>query len=345
MKRKPLYSRASRRRSGSSLSDEGTPIAWSFEEEQGPSLVVEIWRKTRSFASRHDRSLPAIAAVLVAVGLFGAWQWFHPGPTALTQWDIDNAVKYTLSNTPPGPAETTVAAATVGPSVVRVDGFLSPEHAAQQAKAEAAEARKNHLKIAPLPPPKASDGKDAEKEKDEHPDSTGTGVVIDDKGSILTNYHVAGSQAKLRVTFADGTESIGILIGAQPNNDLAAIRAAVLPDDLQPATMAPSGTLNPGDEVVAIGFPFGIGPSVSDGVVSGLHRSFEDEHNRLLTELIQFDAAANPGNSGGPLINANGEVVGIVTAILNPSGSRTFAGIGFAMPIETAASTVGENPL
>jgi len=114
---------------------------------------------------------------------------------------------------------------------------------------------------------------------------------------------------------------------------------------LLPATMATSATLHPGDEVVAVGFPFGIGPSVSDGVVSGLHRAFEDEHNRKLTDLIQFDAAANPGNSGGPLLNADGEVVGIVTAILNPSGSRTFAGIGFAMPIETAASAVGENPL
>ncbi len=145
--------------------------------------------------------------------------------------------------------------------------------------------------------------------------------------------------------FADGTEAKGFIVGGQPQNDLAVLRTSMIPDDLQPATLSSSTALHPGDEVVAIGFPFGIGPSVSDGVVSGLHRAFEDEHKRKLTDLIQFDAAANPGNSGGPLINADGEVVGIVTAILNPSGSRTFAGIGFAMPIESAATAAGENPL
>ncbi len=177
------------------------------------------------------------------------------------------------------------------------------------------------------------------------PDTIGTGVVIDDQGSILTNLHVAGSEAKLRVTFMDGTETNGFIVGAQPQNDLAVVRTSMIPDDLQPATMAPSAILNPGDEVVAIGFPFGIGPSASDGIVSGLHRAFVDEHKVQLTDLIQFDAAANPGNSGGPLIDADGEVVGIVTAILNPTGARTFAGIGFAVPIESAAQAVGENPL
>ena len=255
MKRKPLYSRASRRRSGSSIRDEGAPVAWSFEENQGSSLAVEIWRKSKAFVARHDRSVPAAAAVLIAVGLFGAWQWFHPGPTALTQWDIDNAVKYTLSNTPPGPAETTVAAATVGPSVVRVDGFLSPEHAAQQAKLEAAEAKKNHLKIQPMPPPKSSDGKDADKDKakDESPDSTGTGVVIDDKGDILTNLHVIHSTDRWVVTFFDGSKSEATVVNVQPENDLAVIRTKTQPDDLKPATLASTANLFPGDTVVAVG--------------------------------------------------------------------------------------------
>ncbi len=281
MKRKPLYSRASKRRSGSSLTDEGSPVAWSFEEEQGPSLAAEIWQKSKTFAARHDRSLPAFIAVLVAVGLFGAWQWLHPGPTALTQWDIDNAVKYTLSNTPPGPAETTVAAATVGPSVVRVDGFLSPEHAAMAAKAEAAEARKNHLKIKPAPlPPKATDGKDKDKDKDENPDSTGTGVVIDDKGDILTNLHVIHSTDRWVVTFFDGSKSEATVVNVQPENDLAVIRTKIQPDDLKPATLASTADLFPGDTVVAVGFPFGIGPSVSSGVVAGLKREFDDPTKR-----------------------------------------------------------------
>jgi serine protease DegQ len=349
MKRKPLYSRASKRRSGSSANDEGTPVAWSFEEEQGPSLAVEIWQKAKTFAARHDRSLPAIAAVLVAVGLIGGWQWFHPGPAALTQWDIDNAVKYTLGNTPPGPAETTVAAATVGPSVVRVDGFLSPEHAAQEAKVEAAEARKSHLKATPAPmAPKASDGKDKDKDKDEHPDSTGTGVVIDEKGDILTNLHVIHSTDRWVVTFFDGSKSEATVVNVQPENDLAVIRTKTQPDDLKPATLASTANLFPGDTVVAVGFPFGIGPSVSSGVVAGLKREFDDPTEKdkpTLTNLIQFTAAVNPGNSGGPLVNRDGEVVGIVTAIYNPTGQRVFAGMAFAVPIENAAKAVGNNPL
>ncbi len=103
--------------------------------------------------------------------------------------------------------------------------------------------------------------------------------------------------------------------------------------------------MKPGDEVVAVGFPFGIGPSVSSGVVSGLNREFRSpEGDRVLTQLIQFDAAANPGSSGGPLVTMQGEVVGIVTAILNPTESRTFVGIGFAVTIAVAGRAVGMHP-
>ena len=107
-----------------------------------------------------------------------------------------------------------------------------------------------------------------------------------------------------------------MVISTMPENDLAVIKPQKIPDDLQPATMGSSSNLLPGDEVVAVGFPFGIGPSVSAGVVSGLNRSFKPEGQMAMKGLIQFDAAANPGNSGGPLVNLSGEVVGIVTAIL-----------------------------
>ena len=119
------------------------------------------------------------------------------------------------------------------------------------------------------------------------------------------------------------------------------MKARRIPDDLPPATLGSTASLKPGDEVVAVGFPFGIGPSVSAGVVSGLNREFTTpDDKRLLSGLIQFDAAANPGNSGGPLVTMSGEVIGIVTAILNPTEARTFIGIGFATTIETATGAV-----
>jgi S1-C subfamily serine protease len=109
--------------------------------------------------------------------------------------------------------------------------------------------------------------------------------------------------------------------------------------------MRSTADLAPGDHVVAVGFPFGIGPSATAGVVSGLRREFiSPEGKRLLTNLIQFDAAANPGSSGGPLVSAQGEVIGIVTAILNPTEQRFFVGVGFAVPIENAAAAAGLPP-
>jgi S1-C subfamily serine protease len=135
------------------------------------------------------------------------------------------------------------------------------------------------------------------------------------------------------------------VLSVRPEHDLAVLQAKTLPDDLVPATLRTTQGLAPGEEVVAVGFPFGIGPSASAGVISGLGREFRSpQGKRLLTNLIQFDAAANPGNSGGPLVTLDGEVVGIVTGILNPTEQRVFVGIGFAVPIESAATAVGLSP-
>jgi S1-C subfamily serine protease len=192
-------------------------------------------------------------------------------------------------------------------------------------------------------PGKDADGKDAEGE--DMAISTGTGVVILETGVILTNLHVVQGSKRLTVTFYDGMESEADIVGLFPENDLAVIKARKIPDDLPAATLGASGRLKPGDEVVAVGFPFGIGPSVSSGVVSGLNREFRSpKGERVLTKLIQFDAAANSGNSGGPLVTMDGEVVGIVTAILNPTRAGTFIGIGFAVTIEGAGAAVGIAP-
>lgn len=169
-----------------------------------------------------------------------------------------------------------------------------------------------------------------------------------DDGTVLTNFHVvaeAKPPARLVLTFADGTESVGQVLQVFPDKDLAIVKPQSIPDDLQPATLSGSGSLLPGDTVVAVGFPFGIGPSVTAGVVSGLNRVFVDpDTGHRLGGLIQFDAAANPGSSGGPLVNRQGEVVGIVTAIYSPSKARTFVGIGFATTMDSAGSAMGVPP-
>ena len=232
-----------------------------------------------------------------------------PAQRQLTQKDFDAAVLKTLE-TRVMPSEAARAYDHVRDSVVRVRGF--------------------------------SKGKDAKSDPPER--GVGTGVVVVDKGVILTNLHVVNGADSIKVEFASGLETPASIIGAQPENDLAVLQAQEVPDDLQPATMRSTSDLAPGDRVIAVGFPFGIGPSVSEGVISGLRRQFRSPKGKqLMSNLIQFDAAANPGNSGGPLVTMDGEVVGIVTAILNPE-SRTFIGIGFAVPIENAAAAVGQSP-
>jgi S1-C subfamily serine protease len=173
----------------------------------------------------------------------------------------------------------------------------------------------------------------------------GTGVIMVESGIILTNLHVVAGARYVEVTFAEGLKSEAEVIGTRPEHDLAVLQAKQLPDDIVAATMRSTAGLRPGDEVLAVGYPFGIGPSASAGVISGLRREYvSPEGRRLLTNLIQFDAAVNPGNSGGPLVTTEGEVIGIVTGLLNPTEQRVFIGIAFAVPIENAASGIGLSP-
>jgi S1-C subfamily serine protease len=261
----------------------------------------------------------------VAAGWPGWTTQRRPAPT-LEQ--IDAHMRESIAKEPL-PAAAAAAYAAVRPSVVRVVGSAPPQ------AGTAAPSRRTGRAPAPTPaPPHGEDGR-----------SVGTGVVVVDNGLILTNLHVVAGAQRITVSFADGSESEADLVNLQPENDLAVLRARVVPDDLHAATLRSTADLAPGDEVIAVGFPFGIGPSASQGVVSGLKREFRSpEGERVLSNLIQFDAAANPGNSGGPLVTMDGHVVGIVTAILNPSPQRTFIGIGFAVPIESAAAAAGMPP-
>ena len=164
----------------------------------------------------------------------------------------------------------------------------------------------------------------------------GSGVLVDENGNILTAYHVIEGFTQVTVRFADGTESIATVDREEPERDLAVLHVADLPDAVYPATLA--GSVRPGDSVLAIGAPFGIEGTLTQGVVSGLNRSFVvEDTGQVLTGMIQFDAAVNPGNSGGPLVDMSGRVVGIVSGIINPTQDGVFIGLGFAVPIDSAS--------
>ena len=280
-------------------------------EPAAPAPRPGVRQRVRAFCARFERPLVFAAGALMAGAVAYTVLYFQDKPREIAQEDIDAAVLHTLENKTL-PSRAAKAAESVREAVVRVRGYYE-------------------------------DPKDPESEK--VPRGVGTGVVIIDNGTILTNLHVVQGAKRVTVTFYDGSESEAEFVGAQVDNDLAVIRAKSIPDDLPAATLGSTARLQPGDEVVAVGFPFGIGPSVSAGVVSGLNREFRSaQGERVIKGLIQFDAAANPGNSGGPLVNMSGEVVGIVTAILNPTEAKTFIGIGFAATIESAGTAVGIPP-
>jgi putative serine protease PepD len=171
--------------------------------------------------------------------------------------------------------------------------------------------------------------------------SAGTGVVVNGQGMILTAFHVVKGAAVIQVTFADGTKSAAAVLASDPANDIAILMPRTLPSIVVPATLGSSGRLAVGDGVIAIGNPLGMTRSTTTGVVSGLNRGISSPDGIELKGLIQFDAAVNPGSSGGPLLNSRGETVGIVVALANPTSAGTFIGIGFAVPIGTALSAGG----
>lgn len=164
----------------------------------------------------------------------------------------------------------------------------------------------------------------------------GSGVIINADGSILTAYHVVAGARTIAVTFADGTEATAEVVSAEPDQDLAVLLANGAPAVIVPAVLGGSG-VRIGDETFAVGNPLGLVASFSAGVISGFDRTIPlRPGNRVLGGLIQFDAAVNPGSSGGPLLNRDGQVIGIVTALANPSREDSFTGIGFAIPIGAA---------
>jgi S1-C subfamily serine protease len=334
MKNSPLYSRSNRPGNAKPGSTEhtgpGDPISPAVPDTggktRGPSQpdagaaakprqgrtrgASQSLVRSRNFIARHERLFLVTCTALLSLLLFIGYNASLTVPRQITQADIDAAVIHTLKkNVLPSPEAK--AYEVIRRSIVRVRQL---------------ENRPEEQGVAKVM-------------------GVGSGVVIVDRGVILTSLHVVAGAERVQVEFADGSESEAFVLSQQPENDLAVLQARTIPDDLVPATLRSTRDLTPGDKVIAVGFPFGIGPSVSSGVISGLRREYQSpEGKRLLTNLIQFDAAANPGNSGGPLVTMDGAVVGIVTAILNPGAQRVFIGIGFAVPIENAAAAAGTSP-
>ena len=327
MPRQALYSRPTR------PPPPGDDANSAFESPgataNGASTQLSRWSRVRPHLSPHNVYLlwgfVGILALLLATSLTLS---LRPGARTLTQNDINAAVLRTLTTTQL-PSAAAKAYDVIAPSVVRVVAIQKSQDSGNDGK----DGKQTSKSLANAGP----------KEQGER--SVGTGVVIVDKGVILTNLHVVQGADTIRITFADGLETTASITGTQPENDLAVLQAHKIPDDMIAATMRSTADLRPGDEVMAVGYPFGIGPSASSGIVSGLKRVFRSPEGRQeMSNLIQFDAAANPGNSGGPLVTMDGEVVGIVTAIFNPNQQRTFVGIGFAVPIENAAAAAGTPP-
>jgi serine protease DegQ len=344
MRRQALYSSSRPAHAGEHAADRN-PDADSTPQTRAPADPAAAVATTAPTPRRRRFSLasPALlwGAIFILAGLlaFSLHHSLQPGQQRLTQEQFNAAVMKTLE-TQVMPSEYARAYENIRPAVVRVVSYVKKSRlkdSKDSGHGAHSGTKPKPLGSAPTDPTAGND------EEVEH--GVGTGVVIIDKGVILTNLHVVSGADRIQVVFFDGLQAEASVSGVQPENDLAVLQASKIPDDLIAATMRSTADLAPGDRVLAVGFPFGIGPSASAGIVSGLKRAFRSpEGNHEMTNLIQFDAAANPGNSGGPLVTMDGEVVGIVTAILNPTPARTFLGIGFAVPIENAAAAAGLPP-
>jgi len=275
-----------------------------------PSLSVrdKVRDRLGRLRDRLKKAFPFLSGVAAALLALLIYSVLFPAAKPLTQKEMNAVVANALASATPRPAYSTQVYQIIQPSLVWIE----------------------------------SDGADSN--GDSHT-GLGTGVIIDRAGNILTSLHVVEDSTNIRVTFADGTQSRAVVASAQPEKDIAVLQAETLPQLFLPATLGNAGALRVGDEAYVVGNPFGLYSSMSSGVISGFDRTFRPPGtNQAIEGLIQVDAAVNPGNSGGPLLNRYGHVVGIVTGIINPTDESFFIGIGFAVPIDVAAGGAGMPP-
>ncbi|HJZ48165.1 MAG TPA: trypsin-like peptidase domain-containing protein [Roseiflexaceae bacterium] len=269
----------------------------------------ELWRRRlQRFRTRARGAVPFAAGVAAALIALLLHSLLFPAARPMTAREINESVAQAMASATPAPAYSALVYRAIQPSLVLI-----------QTQAP---------------------GANGEVEQ-----GVGSGVVVDDSGDILTSLHVVAKATEIKLTFADGTESFALVMTEQPEHDIAVLRASQPPARIVPATLGNPNAMHVGDEAFVVGNPLGLYSSMTAGVISGFDRSFQPPNNdRRLNGLIQIDAAVNPGNSGGPLLNREGQVVGIVAGLVNPAQQDAFAGIGFAVPINVAGGAAGLPP-
>jgi S1-C subfamily serine protease len=273
------------------------------------------WRRLLVQAKRAGPFALGVAATMLGLYLYNV---FNPPTPPLTTQQVNEAVAEAMAEATPAPAFSTMVFRSIQPSLVLITTDATSDTGSEE---------------------------DAWEDGDPARQGLGSGVVISERGEILTALHVVEGAERIRVIFADGTESTAEITASQPENDIAVLQPNRLPQMIIPAVMGNPNAVRIGDEAYAVGNPFGLYGSISAGVVSGLGRTFKAEgSDHQIEDLIQIDTAVNPGNSGGPLLNRYGQVIGIVVGILNPTETEFFVGIGFAVPITIAAGGAGAPP-
>jgi len=276
---------------------------------ESTETTTERFKKgMKNIASFLRRGLPFASGVLAALLAFILYNLVIVQPNQLSMDDVNASVASAIGSATPPPAYSAQVYEIIRPSLV----LIQTEEAHQDAESDF---------------------------------GLGSGVVVDSFGDILTSLHVIDGATRIIITFADGTKSEAEVIEEIPELDLAIIQALDSPPVLFPAVLGNPSSMRVGDEAFVVGNPFGLYGSMSSGVISGFDRVFRiPDSNIEIPGMIQFDAAANPGNSGGPLLNRQGHVIGIVTGLTNPTEDNFFVGIAFAVPINIAVGGMGSPP-